>query len=65
MFPVQFRDNPAYSVDSNVFVEFSSGDHRTVSGFHSSTVHGGGYAQLSSPYPTNGLYLTIKANAEL
>jgi len=65
MFPVQFRDDPTYSVDSNVFVEFSAGTHRTVSAFHSSTVHGGGYAQLSSPYPANGLYLTIKANAEL
>jgi len=65
MFPVQFRDNPSYSVDSNVLVEFSAGTHRTVDAFHSSTVHGGGYAQLSSPYPTNGLYLSIKANAEL
>ena len=65
MFPVQFRDDPTYSVDSNVFVEFSAGTHRTVSAFHSSTVHGGGYAQLSSPYPVNGLYLSIKANAEL
>ena len=64
MFPVEFRANPTYNADSNVFVEFSSGTHRTITGFHSSTKNGGGYAQLNAT-PSNGVYVNLKATAEL
>lgn len=63
-FPVEMRAAPSYAVDSNVFTEFSAGTNRTITAFWSSTKYGGGYAQLNSS-PSNGVYVNIRASADL
>ena len=57
------RTQPTYTTESQL-TAFSSGTNFTVSALYQPSENGGGYVQLASS-PTNGVYLKIKADAEI
>ena len=57
------RAQPSYTTLSQL-VAFSSGTNFTVNALYQPGENGGGYVQLASS-PTNGVYLKVKADAEI
>ncbi len=57
------RTQPTYTTES-ALTAFSSGTNFTVNALYQSGENGGGYVQLASS-PTNGVYLKVKADAEI
>ena len=59
---VTMRATP--TISNTAFTEFSSGTSRSISGFYGYNDEIAGYAQLTSS-PSNGVYVTLTASAEL
>ena len=57
------RAQPTYTTNSQL-TAFSSGTNFTVNALYQPGENGGGYIQLASA-PTNGVYLKVKADAEI